>query len=123
VAGRWISLTVAGVALVALTGCASSHPAGGAGPNLVVHIGLFGGPATRTGGMALSNSPGYQENVTAIDASGRRQVARTDNAGVARLRVDSGRYTVYSTYCGVGRQHAVVVDGRVTRVQISCPVP
>jgi hypothetical protein len=75
------------------------------------------------GGMALSNSPAQGKNVTAVDTSGHRHVARTDGTGVATMQLASGAYTVFSTYCGTGPHHVVLAAGQVSRVQIECPVP
>jgi hypothetical protein len=90
---------------------------------LIVHIGLFGGPARAGGGMALSNSPAQNENVTAVDAGNRNSVARTNADGVATLRLASGRYTVYSTYCGTSPHHVVLTIHAVSHVRIDCAVP
>ena len=126
--------TAAVVAVVlAVAGCASQAPGSGAsshadsGANarsatLVVHIGLLDGPLRPDGRMALSNSPAARENVTALRADSPRRSAVTDSRGVATLRLEPGRYTVFSTDCG-GRHQVVLTAGRTTSVQIVCPVP
>lgn len=90
---------------------------------LIVHIGLFGGPARPGGGMALSDSPAENENVTAVNAAGDKSVARTNADGVATLTLTPGKYTVFSTYCGTGPRHVVLATGQIVRVQIDCPAP
>ncbi|HZC72534.1 MAG TPA: carboxypeptidase-like regulatory domain-containing protein [Jatrophihabitans sp.] len=113
-----------------LAGCSSggSDSNGGSGEDaglatLTVHIGLFGGPAKPGGGMALSNSPVANENVTAVNAAGRQVTAQTDADGVATMTLRPGRYTVFSTYCRVGTHHAVLAANKAAHVQIDCPVP
>lgn len=120
---RLIAAVVIGV--FALAGCTGSSSKSGKGSvaTLTVHIGLFGGPARPGGGMALSNNPAQGENVTAVDAGGRKSVARTDADGIATMRLAVGRYTVFSTYCGTGPHHLMLTEHRTTRVQIDCPIP
>jgi hypothetical protein len=72
--------------------------------------------------MALSDSPARGENVTVLDSTGRKHVARTDGKGVATMHLGSGTYTVFSTYCGAGPRHVVLTAGQVTHVRIDCPV-
>ncbi len=123
-----LATTMSGV--VILAGCtgggadfgvASGHDLGPA--TLTVHIGLYGGPLRPDGRMALSNSPAANENVTAVDAEGRRSTAPTDADGVVTMRLAPGRYTVFSTYCGTGPHHVVLTADRSARVQIDCPIP
>jgi hypothetical protein len=117
-----------------LAGCTSggSDPGGGAGrgggsrdalATLTVHIALFGGPMRPDGGMALSDSPAGSENVTTVDAAGRKIRARTNADGVTTLRLKPGRYTVFSTYCGTDPRHVVLSAAHTVRVQIDCAVP
>ena len=122
---------IAGFVIGALTlvGCTSGGPNSGGGPSdaglatLTVHIGLFGGPVRPSGGMALSDSPAENENVTAVDAAGNRSVARTNANGVATISLTPGRYTVFSTYRGTGPHHVVLTAEQAARVQIGCPLP
>lgn len=113
------------VACCVLSGCADSGKARehATPATLTVHIGLFGGPFLPGRGMAASDTPAQGKNVTAVDAAGRKHVARTDAGGSATLRLAPGAYTVFSTYCGTGPQHIALLRGRRTRVQIDCPVP
>jgi hypothetical protein len=120
------TLLLATIAL-ASTSCTSQqidHPAE-ARPlaTLRVHIGLYGGPLRPGGGMALQNAPAPRENVTAVDADGREFVALTDATGVATMRLATGRYKVFSTYCGNGPQTAVLTADQSSKVHIVCPVP
>lgn len=92
-------------------------------PTLKVHVGLFGGPAMPGGGMALSDSPAENVNVTAVGANGQKHRVRTDAAGIATMYLSSGTYTVYSTYCGTRSQHVVLRTGHTSQVQIRCAVP
>jgi hypothetical protein len=116
-------------AAAVLAGCTGGGPDSGGSSGgvalatLTVHIGLFGGPARLGGGMALSNSPAQNENVTAVDAAGVRSRTQTDANGVAMLSLAPGRYTVFSTYCGTGPHRVVLSANRTTRVQIDCPIP
>lgn len=118
--GRVLAL-LTGVAVLA--GCTGGGSSSAALATLTVHIGLFGGPARPGGGMALSNSPAENENVTAVDAAGSQSRTRTDANGVATLSLAPGRYTVFSTYCGTGPHRAVLSANRTTRLQIDCPIP
>jgi hypothetical protein len=90
---------------------------------LTVYVGLFGGPARPGGEMAMSNSPAERVNVTATSAAGRTSTATTDASGRATLRLMPGRYTVFSTYCGTGRQTISLSAGEPAQLQINCPIP
>jgi hypothetical protein len=47
----------------------------------------------------------------------------TTRHGVATIRLVTGRYTVFSTYCGTQPHHVSLAAGHVTHVQIVCPIP
>ena len=117
-----VLLVVVGALVGAMASCTSHDPDVSQHATLRVHIGLFGGPATRHGGMALRNSPAPHENVTALDEAGHEFAGRTDAQGVATLRLAPGRYLVFSTYCGSPTSVTLVADA-TRRVQIVCPVP
>lgn len=104
-------------------GGSSGGSSGAALATLTVHIGLFGGPMRPSGGMALSNSPAENADVTAVNSAGRKSAARTHADGVATMKLAPGRYAVYSTYCGTGHHHVVLTADKVTRVQIDCAIP
>jgi hypothetical protein len=119
---KGIALSVATVLLVA--GCAGkSAGSPSAAGRLVVHIGMFGGPANPNGQMALSNAPAVGKLITATNSAGRQWQARTDARGRATFDVPAGRYTVVSSYCGRGPQHVHLRPNATARVQIQCDVP
>jgi hypothetical protein len=121
---RRVAIAALVIAPCALGACArgSSGTHGASQAKLTVHIGLFGGPMRPNAGMALFNSPAQGANVTAVDSRGSKHVARTDGNGMATMLLESGAYTVYSTYCGTGPHQVVLTAGQVTRVRIDCAV-
>jgi hypothetical protein len=118
-AGDHLTIESHGAAAVfARVGAPVSGPALG---TVVVHVGLYGGPARPSGAMALSNAPAADQTVTAVDAAGHRFAVRTNGDGNAVLRLPPGRYTI-STSCGQVHHLVASVD-RAIPVRIACVVP
>jgi len=118
-------MTLLTLALVStpLAACSSS---GGAAPasrsRLVVHVTLSGGPITRDGRMALSNSPDVDDLVTVTGPSRQTWSARVERDGDATFRLPAGRYRVSAGNCPAG--HAVELrGGAAARVSLHCDVP
>lgn len=110
--------------LASTTACTSRPAEEPQVATLRVHIGLFGGPSTSQGKMALRNSPAGNENVTAVSEAGQQFTGVTDAAGVATMHLAPGTYSVFSTYCGVGDPATIsLIADESRRVQIVCPIP
>lgn len=118
-----VVMVTVSVAVLGSTGCGTSHSNDAATGTLRVHIGLYGGPVAPDGGQALNNSPASGETVTAASVSGHKFSAVTASNGDAVLHLASGRYTVFSTFCGPQNETVSLRPGQVKRIQISCPVP
>ncbi len=91
-----------------------------------VKVGLWGGPARPTGGMALEGEPARGVNVTVRDAHGKTWEGTTDQQGVAQLDLRPGAYVIFSTYCGPTEDAAPVTTlqpGDIRSVEIRCDVP
>ncbi|NYI42727.1 carboxypeptidase-like regulatory domain-containing protein [Demequina lutea] len=91
-----------------------------------VTVGLWGGPAQPTGGMALEGQPAPGVNVTARDTQGKTVDGTTDELGVAQLHLAPGAYVIFSTYCGPTEDASpatTVQSGDTRSVQIRCDVP
>ena len=118
-------LTLAAVPLVALplAACSSSGGAASASRSqLVVHVTLSGGPITRDGRMALSNSPDVGDLVTVTGPSRHTWSARVERDGDATFRLPGGRYRVSAGNCPA--RHAVDLSGdAAARVTLHCDVP
>jgi hypothetical protein len=126
----WCRVFLLGMAMAVLAGCASRDagfdtrlpmPAARVGL-LTVHVGLFGGPPRRGGGMALSNAPEASAPVSLTADSGRTWSAKTDRSGLTRFAVPADRYTVSSSFCGAP-QHVTIVAGKRAYVQLACAIP
>jgi hypothetical protein len=112
------------VLLAAMVGCASDHQAGG-GPatDLIVHVGVFGGPMRPNGEMAASNAPQRDARITVTDRSGHTWTARTNRLGIASFAVPAGSYQVHGP-CEPTKPEVVAVrSGHIARVQVQCDVP
>jgi hypothetical protein len=119
---RVVLVVVVGVLLGSTTSCTGRDADASQGATLRVHIGLFGGPATLDGKMALRNSPAPNENVTAVNEVDQESTGLTDADGVATMNLAPGRYSVFSTYCG-GSTSIALVANKTSRVRIDCPIP
>lgn len=124
-------MTVA--ASVVLAGCATSTASHTGGTHVahdphrrpaivLVHLGLFGGPARADGTMALNNAPYRHQVIRLVDAAGRSHTARTGRYGVATFVVPPGRYHV-GTVCGRGPRHVTARPGQRARISLQCDVP
>jgi hypothetical protein len=111
-------------AAAVFTGCSRSSLAPSpALATLRVHVGLFGGPLGRNGGMADSNAPQPGAPIGVKNAAGREWSTKTRPDGIATFSLRPGRYTIASPLCGRG-PHAVVLKAKQRAyVQVRCDIP
>jgi len=110
------------LALVTLprAACSSSSVEASTRSRLVVHVTLSGGPITRDGHMALSNSPDVNDLVTVTGPSRRTWSASVGRDGNATFRLPAGTYHVSAGNCGARRAVQLSAD---TQVSLHCDVP
>ena len=118
-------LTLAAVPLASMPLAACSSSGGDAAASrsrLVVHVTLSGGPITRDGRMALSNSPDVHDLVTVTGPSGHTWSARVERDGDATFRLLAGRYRVSAGNCPA-RRAVELSGGAAAQVSLHCDVP